>query len=143
MTRGRLWSLVAFACAGLILPGVASYVPAQNAAVQLRAQLEAALAGGAILAPLRTHPWAIVLLAAVLGLGPVAGHALYTRRGGVSGRVRRLSQRGLSVATIARRTGLAQDAIRDLLGAEAVAVTVSAIAYHPAASAARRTQEAR
>ncbi|HEU4587352.1 MAG TPA: hypothetical protein VFS11_01790 [Gemmatimonadales bacterium] len=158
MTRRRLWSLVALACTGLILPGVVPHVPAQNAAVQARAWIEAMVAAWSapawsipawsapawsIPASLRGHPWTFVLLAAALGLGLVAGRALYSRRGGVRGQVRRLSRRGLPVAAIARRTGLAQDAIRDLLGAKPIAATWGSLDYHPAAGAAGPAQEAR
>lgn len=148
MTRRRLWSLVALAGTGLILPGVVPHGPAQNAAVQARAWFTAMVAAWSapawsIPASLRGQPWTFVLLATALGLGLVAGRVLYSRRGGVRGQVRRLSRRGLSVAAIARHTDLAPDAIRDLLGAKPVAAAWGSIAYHPAAGAAVRAQEAR
>jgi hypothetical protein len=134
---------VAVACLALIVPGAWSHVPAQSAVVQAGARFGAALAAWPLPALWRNHLWPVVLVAVAVGLGLSIALLLYTRRGGTSGQVRRLSQRGLAVPAIARRTGLAQDAIRDLLAAESAAPMMSSIDLRPAGRATLRTQEAR
>jgi hypothetical protein len=151
MTRRRLWSLVALVCAALVLPGLVSRLPADLAAARVASDLWAAARMGLTRLPAPSAGWlppasatwfpALLVAAGCLVLAITL--VLVARRGGMPHRVRRLSRRGLSVAAIARRTGLAQDAIRDLLGAEMAGMASGSFDHFLSTSAVVQAQEAR
>jgi hypothetical protein len=133
MTRRRLWTLVALACLALAVPAVLS-LPRERAAAWTVAVAGMAAAAWARLVPAlaatpaAARPVALALLAGAHVWAPAAGFALalllpvlWLRRRSrdTTRRVRRMGRRRRPVSEIARRTGLAQDAVRDLLGTAA------------------------
>lgn len=126
MTRRRLWSLTALACLVLALPGLPSgwWAPASG---RLMASLDAVwaalqLAGSRLPPPdPRAVQVAVAVAAIVMGLGLVVRR----QRRPAAAMATALARRGRSVPAIARRTGLAQDAVRDLLGGDPMAVSTA------------------
>jgi hypothetical protein len=125
VSRRRLWALVGLACLALVGSGLAVSFPAELAAAGRAVTAGSASLADAAAAQVRGH-WRALVPALVLKtlLGAIALW-LYRRRGGMGARVRRLAQRGLPVPAIARRTGLAQDAVRDLLGGDVAAAAAT------------------
>ena len=122
MTRKRLWSLTALACTLLMVPSVPRMSIPRIYLGDLQLPLPALH-----LPPLSPH--------AIPSLGITAAIALFftllltliavrRRRAPVNLAVV-LARRGRPVAMIARRTRLSQDAIRDLLGGEPMAVSTA------------------
>jgi len=109
MRRRTRWALAGAACAGIALAGT----PA------LRAALWAGIGRAT-----EFMPWGVPVLELATGLAAavvvtVALSRLLRRRREAPQVARQLARRGESVASIARRTGLAQDAVRDLVGVAA------------------------
>lgn len=111
MRRGILWSVVFLVTGATVVAGVPDLrLPA----------LALVLNGWAWAAPYTRTPAALGA-----GIGIAAGIAswsvlhLIARARDLRRRVRRLARPGTAVAGIARRTGLAQDAVRDLLASQA------------------------
>ncbi|MDX2191758.1 MAG: hypothetical protein NW201_00295 [Gemmatimonadales bacterium] len=126
MPRQRLWTLVALACLAIVVLGDPRLRPV------LTGPLLELLAS-----PLLGLTWGMWLSA--LGVTIAAAHryaAWYADYDHATSRVRRLAKRGQATAAIARRTGLAQDAVRDLLGAEAPAPAPAAATPRPVGKAA-------
>lgn len=130
MTRRRLWSLTALACLTITLPSL----PAAWRAPGVSAILAAAeVARGAVATALRqglphlpapdarVPPIAIALASVLLGFGLV----VQRRRRPVTDLATGLARRGRSIPAIARRTGLSQDAVRDLLGGDPMVVSTA------------------
>jgi hypothetical protein len=104
MTRRRLWSLTALACALLAVPSLPDVSLDRLGASTV------------------TPHWVLAAgLLLILSLVIVA----VRRHRTTSGLVMVMARRGRPVAAIARRTGLAQDAVRDLLGGEPTAVSTA------------------
>ena len=122
MSRRRLWSLTALACLVLVLPGipVAQRARALDAAHAVLALGELGLERLPPPDP-RFAQLAIAATSVLIGLGLV----LRRRMAPAAERATRLARRGRSVAVIARRTGLAQDAVRDLLGGDPEVVSTA------------------
>lgn len=111
MRRGTRWTLVGATCAGIVLAGT----PALRSAIW-----------GGIGRATGFMPWGVPVLELATGLvaavAVTAGLSRLLRRRRETTQVaRQLARRGESVAAIARRTGLAQDAVRDLVGVAAAA----------------------
>jgi hypothetical protein len=108
MSRRRLWSLTALACVLLILPSLpagwrwAAFDGVTRLAVSLPAP-------GPMPAPLAVAAGSLLLATALL---------VRRLRRPAAEVATRLARRGRPVPVIARRTGLAQDAVRDLLGGD-------------------------
>ena len=108
--------------AAAILEGAIGATPAGAAARRLAEELEQRAIDAARAARDATPPAARPAAGAALLLMPGALAAgLVTRRRDPRRRVRALARRGVAVAAIARRTGVAQDAVRALIGPEGTA----------------------
>lgn len=105
MTRKKLWSLTALACALLTVPSLPELrMPRVNAG---------------LISPPAVVAAVVALL--VLSLAIVVSRLRRTP----ADRVTALARRGRPLAAIARRTRLPQDAVRDLLGGEPMAVSTA------------------
>lgn len=130
MTRRRLWSLTAIACLLLTLPslpaawradGLASLLDAAAAA---RSAADQAVQQGRLVLPApdpRAAPVAIALASMLFGVGLL----IRARRRPATEVATALARRGRSIPIIARRTGLSQDAVRDLLGGDPMVVSTA------------------
>jgi hypothetical protein len=119
MTRKRLWSLTALACGLLLVPSI----PRMSVPRIHLADLAPRLAP--LHLPLPTMP-----APGVAGVGALWVTLLLTlivvrRRRTPADLAVSLARRGRPVAAIARQTRLSQDAIRDLLGGEPMAVSTA------------------
>ena len=106
MSRKRLWSLTALACALLVVPSVP------------RADLHLPALASVTMPP-------ALLLAATACLVLLVTLVVVRRRRTPSDLAVALARRGRPVAAIARQTRLSQDAVRDLLGGDPVAVSTA------------------
>ena len=100
MTRKRLWTLTALACALLLIPSVPR--------LDLRALPSPGMPGAALLLLALSVPLLVRRIRRTPAILAVS-----------------LARRGRPVASIARRTRLSQDVVRDLLGGEPVAVSTA------------------
>jgi hypothetical protein len=122
VTRARLWSLTTIACLLLALPGVPAGWRAGVVAGTLAAWAHLGDAAPHALLLSRTNG----ALAIAAGVTLIAlGSYRLNRRGSRFELVTAMARRGRPVALIARRSGLAQDAVRDLLGGDPVAVSTA------------------
>ena len=130
MTRRRLWSLTALACLMITLPSLPATWLAQGlaailaAAEVVRGAVDTALRQGLPRLPgpdPRVAPIAIALASLLFGFGLL----VHRRRRPVADVATGLARRGRSIPAIARRTGLSQDAVRDLLGGDPLVVSTA------------------
>lgn len=123
MTRKRLWSLTAIACLMMVIPGLALKAEGQRlkafgdrlSEIDLTSALHATRS---LLLEARSPQ--LAALAATLML--MLTVAVLRRRRTRADLATALARRGRPVPAIARQTRLSQDAIRDLLGGEPMAV---------------------
>jgi hypothetical protein len=126
MTRRRLWCLTALVCLLLSLPSLPAAWRARTVAgleTSARAAASALTAAAGRLPPPDPHAAQIALAAASMLLG--LGLLVRRQRRPAAEVATRLARRGRPVAAIARHTGLAQDAVRDLLGGEPMVVSTA------------------
>jgi hypothetical protein len=122
MTRRSRWSLVVLVCAAIIVGGT----PPGRAAVLHVVQVATAPATRTrVLALLQRVPVAGVIGAGaallLVLLAGVVGRQRRARRRDRAADACRLNERGATVPAIARETGLAQDAVRDVIEAATLA----------------------
>jgi hypothetical protein len=130
MTRRRLWSLTALACLMITLPSLPAAWRAQGvsailtAADAVRGAVDTARRQGLPHLPEpdpRVAPIAIALASVLFGFGLLVRR----QRRPVADVATGLAHRGRSIPAIARRTGLSQDAVRDLLGGDPLVVSTA------------------
>jgi hypothetical protein len=111
MTRKRLWSLTALACALLLVPSVPRMsIPRMSIPLSMPS--------------LSAHAIPTPGIAVLVALVTLLLTAITVRRRRSPARLAiALARRGRPVVAIARRTRLSQDAIRDLLGGEPMVVS--------------------
>ncbi len=124
MTRKRLWSLTALACAVLLVPSIPWMgIPRIHPEMLALTRLDLWAMHLPALHPRLASPpgmaAAVALLLLLLAILAVRRRRTPARLAVV------LARRGRAVAAISRQTRLSQDAVRDLLGGEPLAISTA------------------